>query len=419
MVGIKEIPKPIVRHYRNQGLIDTLKKGPRFTRQRLPISLWPPLLLDPRNAADTVVTLPEKPSLEVRYEGRFRESAPRQLANFEGTISSPENAVYVYDDVDVAGRYPVMIVDGMVVLPSWFGVDTAFFHHQENALKRVVPLSFSFKSSLFGLGRSRHLEHAFLLLDERGSNLYGWLHETLPKLRWYEEYCEETGESPVLIVNSPLREYQRQSLEWMGYAPDTWIEHGPEVTHVDKLAVAPHPIRLEGRPSSGYASPLQWVGERIVSNLPEVESTYSNRIYVSRADADRRRVRNEQAVLDVLRPKGFERYEPGRLTLAEQAHLFSGADVIVGPHGLAYVNLIFCDGDTSLLELFAEDGLKESYFVLANEYGMRYECMVCESIHDGRNRRPINKDIVVDTDRLGEVVDHFIETENAEQIVEQ
>lgn len=408
MTQIKDVSRTIFHHYQKRGLRDSLDKGPQYTRERLPYSLWPPLLKDPRNRADEVVTLPEKPPLEVKYEGN-RDSAPRQLQNFEGTISSPDNSVYVFEDVDVVGRAPVAHIDGRYLLPSWFGVDTAFFVHQKKFMKRVVPLSRVLKHSLFGHEPARHIEHAFLLNDERGSYRYCWFHETVPKLRWYEQYCEVTGETPVLITNSPLQDFQRQSLELLGYDPSSWLEHGHEISRVDRLVVAPHPIRLEGNPSTGFASEIQWAGERIVSNLPKMNRTFSNRVYVSRADADRRRVKNEREVLDVLEPRGFEAYEPGRLSLTEQIKLFAGADIVVGPHGLAYVNLMFCDSDTDFVELFAQDGCDESYFVLANEYGMNYECMVCESVFTDRNNRAINNDIVVDTDRLERIVDGLIQ----------
>ena len=410
MSTLPQFAETLRTQYSDRGIGATLERAPRFLRQRLPVSLWPPLLIDPRNGADEVVRLPEKPSLSVTYDSPFADAPPRQLANFLGTISAPENAVYVYHDATVEGRYPVALIDGRYLLPSWLGVDTAFFLHQQKFLKRDVPLSRLLRRRLFGTEPDRHLDSAFLLNDERGSYRYGWFHETLPKLRWFEEYCEATGESPTLILNSPLRAFQRETLAWMGYEPEDWLEHGPETTSVDRLAVAPHPIRLEGNPSSGFASEVGWAGRRIVENAPDVEREFGDRIYVSRADAARRRVRNEDAVVDALDELGFERYEPGRLTLAEQVRLFAGADVVVGLHGLAYVNLMFCDAETALLELFAEDGIDESYFVLANELGLTYDCLVCESIHEGRNQRPINKDVIVDTDRLVTMVEHLIET---------
>lgn len=409
-----EVANKITRVYRRNGARGLIERAPRYVRQRLPVGLWPPFMKDPRNAADEVVHLSERPSLAVEYTGQYRESLPRQLANFEGEITAPENAVYVYSDVDVFGRYPVARIDDTYLLPSWFGVDTPFFLHQQKYLKRNLPLGHVVRTSIFDSDPARSIETGFLLLDERGSYRYGWFHETLPKLQWYEEYCDLTGESPTLILNSPLSSFQRRTLRLMGYDPETWIEHPNETSRVGRLVVAPHPIRLEGNPSSGFATRLEWVGERIVSNLPDVERTFSNRIYISRADADRRRVRNEQAVMEMLGRRGFERYEPGRLSLEEQAQLFAGADVIVGLHGLAYYNLMFCDRGTKFLELFPEDGVDESYFVVANELEMDYEFMVCDSFHEGENKRPINKDVHVDPDRLRTIVDDLVGTRSVE-----
>lgn len=409
MGRIGKFSKKVYHRIEERGVSDLIDRVPRNVRQRLPIALWPPLLIDPRNAADEVVTLPEKPSLTVSYDGQFNDSVPRQLANFQGTISSPENAVYVYEDADVVGRYPVARIEGEYLLPSWFGVDTAFFLHQNKYLKRDISLSHLVQERLFDRVPERHIDTGFLVLDERGSNLYGWFHETLPKLRWYEEYCESTGERPVLILNSPLSDFQRQSLEWMGYEPDSWIEHGNELSRVDRLVVAPHPIRLEGNPSSGFATEVSWAGHRIRSNLPSVDRSFSDRIYVSRADANRRRVRNEGEVMETLGELGFERYIPGQLSLAEQVALFAGADVVVGLHGLAFFNLMYCDEGTAFVELFAEDGVDESYFVVANELDMEYEFMICDSYHEGENKRPINKDVHVDTDRLETIVTGLLE----------
>lgn len=383
-------------------------KALRFGRERLPVELWPPLLIDPRNTADEVVRLPEKPSLDVSYDSPFHDGLPRQLANFEGTISSPENAVYVYEGADVSGRYPTARIDGEYLLPSWFGVDTAFFLHQEKFLKRTLPLASAIRDAVLDPEPARRLDSAFLLLGERGSYRYGWFHETLPKLRWYEEYCTVTGESPTLIVNSPLRPYQRQTLEWMGYGADSWLEQGREVTHVDRLVVAPHPIRLEGNPSRGFATEVGWAAGRILSNLPSPSEASPERVYVSRADATRRRVVNEGEVMDVLRPRGFERHEPGHRSIESQARLFAGADVVVGPHGLGFFNLMYCEEGTGFVELFAPDGVDESYFVVANERDMDYEYLVCEPVDDGTHDRPINRDVRVDVDRLAEVMDHVL-----------
>jgi capsular polysaccharide biosynthesis protein len=65
------------------------------------------------------------------------------------------------------------------------------------------------------------------------------------------------------------------------------------------------------------------------------------RIYVTcKADATRR-LTNEDAVLDALRPSGFVVVDPGRLSFVEQIRLFAGAERIVGNCSAGLANLVF------------------------------------------------------------------------------
>jgi capsular polysaccharide biosynthesis protein len=405
----------VLEQLRHNDLRGMVEGAPRFVRQRLPVSLWPSLVIDPRNRADEVVTLREKPPLSVTYDSAFDEAPPHQMADFLGTISRPENAVYVYHDVDVIGRYPTARIDGKYLLPSWLGVNTPFFLHQQKFLKREVPLTRLLRHAVSDSEPSRHLDTAFLLNDERGSHRYAWLHETLPKLRWFEGYCEATGEDPTLIVNSPLAEFQRQTLALDG-VPARRLARTRRGDHPRREAghrPPPHPA--QGQAQFGYATEVGWTGRRIKENLPPVERDFANRVYISREDAHRRHVRNKETVFEALDERGFERYEPGRLSLAEQVKLFASADTFVGFHCPVYFNLMSCGGDTGLLELFAENGVVSSYFVVANELGIDYECLVCEPVHESWNERPANKDVHVDLDRFTERVDSLLGRREADQ----
>ena len=66
------------------------------------------------------------------------------------------------------------------------------------------------------------------------------------------------------------------------------------------------------------------------------------RLYVSRADADRRRLVGEAACSTDCGPLGFEVVLPGRLPVAAQAALFAQASDVVGPHGAGLTNVLFC-----------------------------------------------------------------------------
>lgn len=387
------------RVYSQQGRSEFVFGALRYSRQRLPVELWPPLLFDPLHAADETVRVHETKSFELRYEGQHRDSLPRQLAAAEGRVLGADGAVYVYEDADVVGRRPVVGIDGTYFPPSWLGVDTAFFLHQEKYLKRNLPLRHALSNGRSRSSPERLVESGFLLLGERSFEFPAWHHEVLPKLRWLEEYESTTGESPTLIVPAGLSSFQVRSLELLGYDPESWVVAGGEPIRVERLLLAPHPRRAKGTHLHTSASELAWISDRIGSNVGRKSAEYSRRVYVSRRDADRRSVRNEDEVVEALREEGFSWYEPGRLSYEEEVRLFSGAEVVVGAHGMGLASIFHAD-DAALLELFPEGGATEHYFLTARECGFDYEYLACDPVYDGRNVRARDRDLIVDVDDL-------------------
>jgi len=79
-------------------------------------------------------------------------------------------------------------------------------------------------------------------------------------------------------------------------------------------------------------------------------------IFISRSKAQYRRISNEAALIDFLSSKGFVTVYLEDLSVYDQAALFSNADVIVGPHGAGFTNLIFCKPGTRIIEI--DHGIK-------------------------------------------------------------
>ena len=398
-----DLVKDARRMHDREGTDAVLRGAFRATRERLPVELWPELLLDPVHEADEVVSLHETPSFELRYDGRFPEELPRQLAAAEGRILGPVGAVYVYRDADVIGHRPVVGVDDGYLVPSWLGVDTAYFIHQEKYLRRNLPLTEAVRRSVSDPEPDRVVDTGFLLLGERGLEFPAWHHEVLPKLRWLEEYEERTGTSPTLVVPADVTSFRKRSLELLGYDPGSWVFQDARTTRVRELVVPPHPRRARGTHLHTTGDDLRWIADRMQSNLRGSRSAFPDRVFVSRADADRRHVRNEDEVVSMLRSYGFESYEPGRLGYEEEIELFAGADVVVGAHGKGLASVLHAD-DATLVELFPENGATEHYFLTARECGFEYEYLTCEPVYDGRNVRPRDRDFLVDVDALRDVV---------------
>ncbi len=131
------------------------------------------------------------------------------------------------------------------------------------------------------------------------------------------------------------------------------------------------------------------------------------RIFISRAKAPCRRIRNEEALMELLAALGFVSYSLEDLSIQEQATLFKNAEVIVGPHGAGWTNLIFCKPGTKIIEIDhgvkgGEEDQRSVFKGMAKWMGCAYYPFYTdlveptdytENIHE-----PINHDMTVDCD---------------------
>jgi capsular polysaccharide biosynthesis protein len=92
---------------------------------------------------------------------------------------------------------------------------------------------------------------------------------------------------------------------------------------------------------------------------------------VSRGDVPRRRLVNEDALLEMLHPLGFEVVLPGQLPLDEQLRTFAEAEYVVAPHGGALVNLA-ASQEATLVEIFDPRYVNGCYYALTDALGLPY-----------------------------------------------
>lgn len=109
-----------------------------------------------------------------------------------------------------------------------------------------------------------------------------------------------------------------------------------------------------------------------------VEPGGGRRIFFSRGGSKIRRLLNEEALWEIAKGHGFERFEAKGDNHAEQVRLFSQAEVVVGVHGAGLGNLAFCRPGTQVIELFPENFTKSTYLWLSKRLGLDYSWLIGE-----------------------------------------
>lgn len=140
----------------------------------------------------------------------------------------------------------------------------------------------------------------------------------------------------------------------------------------------------------------------LVSTETAQEVGRGRKLFVCRR-APKRRLRNEAELQERLEAMGFETVDPGSLKDTEAC--FRSADCVVGLHGAAMANLVFCRPGTRVLELLSSAQSYPYYLSLSLSGGLIYDCVIGPADHEVPSPHPLavcvgSSDYVVDIDEV-------------------
>jgi hypothetical protein len=254
----------------------------------------------------------------------------------------------------------------------------------------------------FGIGRSSLYPKngtAPLVIGNAGhGSYYHWTLESIGAVLIHR--LLQTEMRPLVVP--PLRERWQIDLIDIFDVNEPLIEVGSdELAAFDEAVLtnlsgraysfAPHPVVLRELTEYG--------GSLADANVPK-------RIYISRFDVPtRRRMENESELCAFLRSCGFKIVSLSDLSVAEQAALFRGAELIVAPHGAGLTNLVYAGNGADgpkIVELIQESYLARGFLKIAQAKHLDYRAIVNPDVmpadyhHDGTWRCDIDllKDIL-------------------------
>ncbi|MDB5642642.1 MAG: glycosyltransferase family 61 protein [Hyphomicrobiales bacterium] len=247
----------------------------------------------------------------------------------EGVVITPEHRIL--SDVSIA-----------IALPDW----------RHPALKR--PL----------LPKVTRIEgEAAVIASVFPRNYWHWMIDILPRIH----LLERAGVLPHrLIVNAELP-FQRETLSTIGVGADRLLSVDPDAQlEVERLIVPSLPEAF----CTIVPETIGFLRERFLH--ADANLAPHRLIYLSRNDAARRRVVNEEDLFARLEPLGFERVVLGALSVAEQARVFASARMILAPHGAGCTNLVFATPGSTFLEFMPDNGHHVSFEMLTSLLGVKY-----------------------------------------------
>tara|TARA_Y100000034_G_scaffold136852_1_gene216395 strand:+ start:3257 stop:4360 length:1104 start_codon:yes stop_codon:yes gene_type:complete len=209
------------------------------------------------------------------------------------------------------------------------------------------------------------------------------------------------------IFGQYLNEFEKSTLEYFPQNERYKELDGPSIISSPEINIYTYP-----NDSMGKVNP--WVHKVLRDHMlsPEIEDPFTpKKIYITREDADCRRVTNEPEVMWHLEKYGFTFIRLSDYDFKQKMMLFYNANFIIGPHGAGLVNTLFSKPNTKVLEFMTHHWIgKELGFVrFGNQSNVNWNTLVCEEDLTEKPRlgKPKNADMKVNIEALKTLIEHI------------
>jgi len=312
-------------------------------------------------------------SQPTELEVEFNEDIPDTLQKYARTYYVEEGYVAEIRDVNIVGYMPIGIYDGYPIIESFQGEPERFYSHLHNQMKKGEKLFtvIDYLSTQVRDSRIAKYQTVFPLVCV--NSYYHWLLEYLPRLQALKKYEESTGRLPKILIAPDAPSWMCEQLDFFGLG-DRIIRWNGRKAKVERLITSTH--RLHNRDNFNPSkTDWEWLKSKAVGQSTDT-TDYSDRVFVSRADADERRITNESELMSELTMLGFKRYTLTEMNFEDQVSLFNNAEIIVGPHGAGLSNIIFGPDNLTLVEIFSNTDIRPHFYRIATILGHDYHCSV-------------------------------------------
>lgn len=287
------------------------------------------------------------------------------LFNHELEREIPSTCLLKLQNVGVSAEG--ILFRGGEMLPESFA-----FPHTRASWKRRSVVKF-FVNNYLRRRRRRFMQPAILATDDWSGGYFHWLGDVLPRLFTVKKELQRL----TLLLPAAYKglDYVSGSLAPFNIGAVEFIEPN-EVLVVENLQVPTHTA-----PSGHYNDELiREVGSLLADFYAGAERpTPHGRIYISRSDAPKRKIVNEEEVIELLQSFDFQVVRTEAYSFAEQVRVAAQARYLISNHGAGLTNMLFMASGAGILELrHATDAINNCYFTLASALNLNYFYQSCQ-----------------------------------------
>ena len=209
-----------------------------------------------------------------------------------------------------------------------------------------------------------------VLASTGGDTYFHWITDVLPRLGLARRAGYNTASFDWVLVNGLTHPFQQETLKHIGIPKNRCLFFNKK-----ELAYEIEEALLPSLPGVPGVVPPETV-DFLRNTFSTKKNSRSRKIFIGRGEAKHRPLIHEREIWAQLENRGFDSVDCGKMSVQEQAEVFGSAEVVVGAHGAALTNLVFCRPGTRVVELFSPAYVNPCYRDLCVAAGLRHAAVI-------------------------------------------
>ena len=190
------------------------------------------------------------------------------------------------------------------------------------------------------------------------NNYFHWLFDIVPRLLILDKILSLKKIDYFYLPEAKI--WQLETLSIFDITEKDIINSN-KYRHIEckNLYATSHPWYFKGQVLQEAKNLPEWIVIELFNKFIKFKKKFecNDRIFIDRRESkyNHCQITNDIEIKKYLLDKGFSIYKIGELSFFEQIYLFNNAKTIIGAHGAAFANLIFCEENTTIIDIIPED----------------------------------------------------------------